>query len=273
MRLWAKTPDNTQPPAGGDQASGGAVKAASAGRALLAVAGGRKKKAPAGKVDAASLDEPEKQQEEEQVSVSSLLFDEPELQAGLATALEAELAAQRASKKVGALVCKKIQQGAEAACSLGVLCGQVSRLSLAACSRPAFMSFPSTACCANPRQVTAQSLDSANATDANPLDMPATLLLAGRYAANALLAELAAAEAPADAAPGTLDDYLFGSSALAAPGVSVSFSVGFSGVLRVCRECAVGFAALVHCVRRAAEAGGALQASCAGQLQLPCSAA
>lgn len=78
-------------------------------------------------------------------------------------------------------------------------------------------------CCCYPAstaapQVTAQSLDdAANATDPNPLDVPATLLLSGRYAASALLAELAAAEAPADPNPGSLDDYLFGAGVLAAP--------------------------------------------------------
>lgn len=78
-------------------------------------------------------------------------------------------------------------------------------------------------CCCCPAsivapQVTAQSLDdAANATDPNPLDVPATLLLSGRYAASALLAELAAAEAPADPNPGSLDDYLFGAGVPAAP--------------------------------------------------------
>lgn len=65
--------------------------------------------------------------------------------------------------------------------------------------------------------MTVQSLDGVNATDPNPLDVPPTLLMSGRYAAAALLAELAAAEAPADPNPGTLDDDLFGATALAAP--------------------------------------------------------
>ncbi|PRW60776.1 band 7 [Chlorella sorokiniana] len=148
VRLWAKTPFNTQRPEG-------------TGRALLAAAGGKKQGvAPAGKVAATSV----QAKQPGEASVASLLFDDADLQAGVAAALEADVAAQRAAKKV-----------------------------------------------------TAQSLDAANGTDTNPLDLPPTLLLAGRYAATALLAELAAAEAPADPSPGTLDDYLFGAGVLAAP--------------------------------------------------------
>ena len=104
----------------------------------------------------------------------------------------------------GMMECSKVERGLLAAagrCSLCHACtftNKLPRLPL-------------------PEQVTAQSLDGANATDANPLDVPPTLLMSGRYAAAALLAELAAAEAPADPNPDTLDDYLFGATALAAP--------------------------------------------------------
>lgn len=100
MRLWVKTPFNAQPPEGNNHGSD-ATEAPAAGRALLAAAAAGKKKpaSPTGKVAATSV---QAAQQREEPSLASLLFDEPELQAGVAAALEAELAAQRAAKKVSA---------------------------------------------------------------------------------------------------------------------------------------------------------------------------
>ena len=102
VRLWVKTPFNTQP-AEGSQQSSGSVQAAStsrgsttaAGRGLLAAADGKEKQAaPLGTVAATSV------AAKKQPSVAALLFDEPDLQAGVAAALEAGVAAQHAAQKV-----------------------------------------------------------------------------------------------------------------------------------------------------------------------------
>lgn len=117
MRLWVKTPFNAQPPEGGEQ-GGDAAEAPAAGRALLAAAAAGKKKpaSPTGKVAAASVQAAQQRQEP---SLASLLFDEPELQAGVAAALEAEVAAQHAAKKVGGMALKA------GGCSKGALVAQL----------------------------------------------------------------------------------------------------------------------------------------------------
>ena len=136
LRLWAKTPASSRPAAVPQQA-GGAAQEPALRRALLAAAadtkdeGDSKPKAdskakedakpqadakpkPAAaqedagdakpekppKVAAASVQKPGAPAQEEP-SLASLLFDEPELQDGLAAALEAQVAAQRNAQKVG----------------------------------------------------------------------------------------------------------------------------------------------------------------------------
>lgn len=143
LRLWVKSPSASSHPVAA-AAAGGSAEEPAPRRALLAAAAGKKAEADSQAADskpkagsepkadakkpkpaaaeadakpeqppklvAASVQKPGAAQEEP--SLASLLFDEPDLQEGLAAAFEAQVAAQRAAQKARTLLGAGAGEGA-----------------------------------------------------------------------------------------------------------------------------------------------------------------